>query len=676
MAKDLLIEIGTEELPPKALSSLSASFTDSIINAMTADALSFDAHIAYATPRRLSVVVEGLEEKQADREEQKLGPNVKAAYDADGKPSKAAIGFAKSCGVEFSELSTVDTDKGERLAYSQLIAGKATSDLVQAYVEEALNQLPIPKRMRWGASRAEFVRPVKWINLSFGSELIDTTILGVQSSNTTRGHRFHAPQQVAVDASNYEATLKSLSVIPDFAERQAMIREQVEAEAEAIGGIAQISDALLDEVTALVEYPVALTGKFDPDFLQVPAEALISSMVEHQKYFHVLDSAGNLLPHFITVSNIQSADAAQVIDGNERVIRPRLSDARFFFETDKKSSLESRLTKLESIVFQKDLGTVFEKSQRVSQLAQMIASSIACNAEQAARAGLLAKTDLVSDMVLEFSDLQGLMGKHYALNDGEAEAVAQAIEEQYMPKGAGAELPSSDVGAALALADRIDTIIGIFGIGQKPSGNKDPFALRRQSLAILNIIVERGYDLDLEQLFSQAKSLYQVKLSDTAVADALSYTLERFRAHYQAQGFATEAYLAVAARKVVKPLDFDQRVKAVVSFSQHAEAEALSAANKRVANILAKVEGEVSADINAELLFEDAEKALVAAIQSDAVQQAIQADDYAQSLNGLAQLKEPVDRFFDDSVKANRLAILQTLRAAFLQVADISLLAA
>lgn len=683
MSQDLLIEIGTEELPPKALSNLSASFTESIINALNTDLLSFDAHIAYATPRRLALVIEGLDDKQADRTEEKLGPNVKAAYDNDGKPTKAALGFAKSCGVEFSEVSTSQTDKGERLSFSQTIKGSNTCDLIEAYVQAALNTLPVPKRMRWGSSRAEFVRPIKWVNLSFGDTLIDANVMGVSTTNTTRGHRFHSPETAVVNASNYETVLREKFVIADFSERQAMIREQVEAEAIKIGGIAQISDSLLDEVTALVEYPVALLGKFEASFLEIPAEALISSMVEHQKYFHVLDNEGNLLPNFITVSNIISRDPAQVIDGNERVIRPRLADARFFFETDKKTSLESRLERLKAIVFQKDLGSVFDKSQRISQLASLIAQKIGANAEQASRAALLAKTDLVSEMVLEFSDLQGLMGKHYALNDGEDAAVAQAIEEQYLPKGAGGTLPASDIGAAVALADRIDTLIGIFGVGQKPTGNKDPFALRRQSLGILNIIIERGLTLDLTDIFAEAKSLFTVALDENTVDDALSYTLERFRAHYQSQGHITEIYLSVAARNISQPLDFDLRVKAVADFNNKPEAESLAAANKRVANILAKAEGDVSSDIQVGLLEESAEKTLVETIQSSSIQEALQSNDYNVILNALANLKEPIDTFFDEvmvmaddeAIKNNRLAILQTLREAFLKVADISLLA-
>lgn len=683
MSQDLLIEIGTEELPPKALSSLSASFTNSIINAMNEDLLSFDAHIAYATPRRLAIVIEGLDESQADREEEKLGPNIKAAYDADGNPTKAALGFAKSCGVDFSEVATSQTDKGERLSYSQTITGSKTAELIEGYVTAALAALPIPKRMRWGASRAEFVRPIKWVNLSFGDTLINAAIMGVSTTNTTRGHRFHSPEDAVVNAANYESTLREKSVIADFSERQAMIREQVETEAEKLGGIAQISDDLLDEVTALVEYPVALTGKFEEAFLEVPAQALISSMVEHQKYFHILDKDGHLLPNFITVSNIISRDPEQVIDGNERVIRPRLADARFFFETDKKTTLESRLERLKPIIFQKDLGTVFDKSQRISQLAGIIAEKIGANKTQASRAALLAKTDLVSEMVLEFSDLQGLMGRHYALNDGEDAAVALAIEEQYLPKGAGGVLPSSNVGGAVALADRIDTLVGIFGIGQKPTGNKDPFALRRQSLGILNIIIERGLTLDLEDIFNESKALFSVSLDDNTVADALSYTLERFRAHYQSQGLITEIYLSVAARNISQPLDFDLRVKAVADFNEKAEAESLAAANKRVANILAKAESKVSNEIQTSLLQEPAEKGLVETIQSASIEDALKSNDYNIILNALATLKEPIDRFFDEvmvmaddeAIKHNRLAILQTLREAFLNVADISLLA-
>ena len=686
MAKDLLIEIGTEELPPKALHTLSTSFGKSLCQSLDDAGLSYEGTELFATPRRLAIIISGLAEQQSDRTVEKLGPAIHAAYDKEGNPSKAAEGFARSNGVSFEQLERLETDKGERLAFRSTIAGQNTPLLIPAMVEEALASLPIPKRMRWGASKAEFVRPVHWVVLLFGEELIEAEILGIKAGNQTRGHRFHAPEPFTVNPANYAEQLAHKKVIASFVKRQAMIAEQVAEEAKAINGTAVIEDALLEEVTSLVEWPVALTGNFERRFLEVPAEALISSMKEHQKYFHVLDSNGELLPNFITVSNIESSDQAQVIDGNERVIRPRLSDAAFFFETDKKKTLEARCESLKTIVFQKQLGTVYEKTRRVAKLAAHIAELIGSDKALAERAALLSKSDLVSEMVFEFTDLQGIMGYYYALHDGEHEEVARALYEQYLPKGADDELPETTTGCAVALADRIDTLIGIFGIGQQPTGNKDPFALRRAALGILNIIIDKSLNLDLQDLFTFACQQYSELTEKDTVQQVLNYTTERFRAHYHAQNIQTEVYLSVSARDIYNPLDFDKRVKAVYQFSQLEESATLAAANKRVANILAKQQaGSISSGIDTTLLQEAAEQALVESLNNKAgtLDDAIAANDYQGVLSILATLKPEIDAFFDsvmvmtddEALKNNRLAILQMLRNHFLQVADISLLA-
>ncbi|CAA0083270.1 Glycine--tRNA ligase beta subunit [BD1-7 clade bacterium] len=687
MAQDLLIELGTEELPPKALKTFSDSFSQSILKALQEADLAFNGFKAFATPRRLALVVNDLVDKQEDKAVEKLGPAVAAAYDKEGNPSKAAEGFARSNGIAFSDLIETDTPKGPRLAARSVQQGQTTAALLPAIIEDALKALPIPKRMRWGASRNEFVRPVHWLVVMMGDDVVDTEILGIKSSNQSRGHRFHSPGSITVNAANYEAELATNKVVADYDKRQQQIADAVNAEATRVGGHAVIDEDLLHEVTALVEWPVALTGTFEERFLEVPAQALISSMKEHQKYFHLLDTNDQLMPNFITVSNIESSDSSKVIDGNERVIRPRLSDAAFFFETDKKQTLESRCEQLKKIVFQKDLGTVYEKTQRIAQLAAYIAEQVGFNSAKAERAGLLCKSDLVTEMVFEFTDLQGTMAHHYALNDNEDAEIAQALQEQYLPKGAGDALPETQTGIALALADRVDTLIGIFGIGQQPTGNKDPFALRRASLGILNIIVEKDLPLDLKDLFEKARSQFGELKDVNVVENALSYTIERFRAHYQAQSIKTEVYLAVAARNISNPLDFDQRVQAVNWFSQQDEASALASANKRVANILAKnAEEPISDTINDSLLTETAEQALVEQLNASAVVvEAASADaNYRAVLEELTGLKDVVDNFFDNvmvmaddaTLKANRLAILQQLRNQFLRVADVSLLAA
>ncbi len=686
-AQDFLVEIGTEELPPKALKKLSQAFAQGIEQGLTESNLTFGSVELFAAPRRLAVRIHQLSDTQPDINIEKRGPAAKAAYDADGNPTKALEGFARSCGASVDQLETMETDKGAWLVYRSVQPGQNTTELLPAIVNKSLAQLPIPKRMRWGARRIEFVRPVHWVIMLFGSSVVECELLGHQAGNQTRGHRFHCNDVLTINSpAEYEQTLLEKGyVIASFEDRREKVRAGVMAIAETVGGNAVIDEALLDEVTALNEWPVPLIGRFEERFLEVPAEALISSMKEHQKYFHIIDSEGKMLPNFITLSNIESKDPAQVVAGNERVIRPRLSDAAFFFETDKKQTLEARIEKLKPIVFQAQLGTIYDKVQRVSGLAGKIAHAIGGDAQLAKRAGLLTKSDLVSEMVLEFPELQGIMGMYYAHHDGEAEEVATALNEQYMPRFAGDELPTSKTGCAVAIADKLDSLVGIFGINQPPTGTKDPFALRRASLGILRIIVEKQLNLDLAECIEWAIEQHQTLPAANLKDSVVDYMLERFRSWYDEEGIPAEVFLAVHARRPTKPLDFDQRIKAVDQFRQLPEAEALAAANKRVSNILSKVHAnDLAVSLNSELLTLDAEKQLASAIseQTQTVTPLFDAGNYSEALKSLATMRASIDRFFDDvmvmaddeAVKNNRLALLNQLRALFLKAADISLL--
>lgn len=688
MSQDFLVEIGTEELPPKALSTLSKSFTEQIRRSLEGEQLNFSAVSSFATPRRLAIIVTGLDEQTPEKNIVAWGPPKKIAFDDQGQPAKAAIAFAKKNGIDVETLVIENDGKADKLVHRSTTPGKLTTDLLPSMVEQALNKLPIPKRMRWGAHRTEFVRPVHWVAMMLGSDVIDATILGIKTGNLTRGHRFHCDTTLEIaNAGAYPSLLaESGHIIASFDERREIIKKQVSEEGEKLGGIAVISDDLLDEVTGLVEWPVALTGSFEQRFLEVPAEALISSMGEHQKYFHVEDSNGQLMPNFITVANLVSEDPAQVISGNERVIRPRLADAAFFYETDKKVPLQTRIEKLKSIVFQAKLGTVYDKTQRIAALAAFIAEQIDGNVDYAQRAAQLCKTDLVSDMVLEFDKMQGIAGRYYALNDGEPEEVANALRDQYLPKFAGDKLPESSTGCAVALADRLDTIVGIFGIGQAPTGSKDPFALRRATLGVLRIIVEKSLNLDLRSLIEQAQAQHQdLPASDGLVDTILNYMVERFRAWYEEDQIPVEVFMAVSAKGLSQPLDIDQRVKAVHNFSQLPEAQALAAANKRVSNILAKVDDQSAiGNVDPGLLTDAAEKTLAQLVQDKAEQVAplFAQRQYREALANLAELREAVDVFFeevmvmadDEALKNNRLALLKQLRGLFLEVADISLL--
>ncbi|KGJ98788.1 glycine--tRNA ligase subunit beta [Thalassotalea sp. ND16A] len=682
----LLIELGTEELPPKALKKLATAFYDSITEQLNSAALSFDEAKWFATPRRLAVQVKGLQQQQADKIVEKRGPAINVAFDSEGNPSKAAQGWARSNGITVEQAERLTTPKGEWLLHKAVQLGRSVAELVPAITATAVSKLPVPKPMRWGSSRIQFIRPIHTVTMMFGSELIKGEILGIASSNILKGHRFHYQGDVTLDcADNYESALKAAYVIADYDVRRQSIVDDVNAAASSLKATALLDDELVDEVTSINEWPSVLVGSFDEDFLQVPAEPLIYSMKDHQKYFPAMDASGNLLAKFIFVTNIDSKQPEEVIRGNEKVIRPRLADAEFFFKTDKKQTLESRLSSLDNVLFQKQLGTLKAKSERIAELSQYIAKSVAANGEHAYRAGLLSKTDLMSDMVLEFPQVQGTMGKYYAQNDGEEVEVAQALEDQYRPRFAGDSLPEGVIGSSVAIADKVDTLVGIFGINQAPKGDKDPFALRRAAIGLIRIIIEKELALDIKDLLAVSIASYGDKLvNDNAANDVIEFIMGRFRAYYQEQGISVDVIQAVLANKPTAPLDFEQRVKAVSYFRSLDEAQALAAANKRVGNILAKFDGELFAEFNSELATEPAEIALAqhySALTAE-LTPLFANKDYQQALTKLASLRAPVDEFFDnvmvmaddEAVKTNRLTLLSQLRASFFNVADISLL--
>ena len=688
MSRDLLIELGTEELPPKALPTLSAALTEEFVRQLDEAGLSHGEVESFAAPRRLAVLVRGLDDKQADRDIERQGPAVQAAFEKDGNPTKAAEGFASSLGLTVDQLGRQDTGKGERLVAQITEKGKPAAELIPDFFAQAVQKLPIPKRMRWGKRKVQFVRPAHWLVALFGDEVVPFELLDLQAGRTSYGHRFHAPGAIELaTASEYaERMEKEGHVIADFARRKAMIEEQAIAAGNEAGGTAQIDPDLLNEVTALVEWPLALMGSFDDDFLRVPQEALISAMEEHQKYFSVLDANGKLMPRFITISNIQSKDPQQVIHGNEKVIRPRLADAAFFYDNDCKKTLAQHGKGLANVVFQQQLGTVADKCARIGALAAIIAEQIGGDAEQAKLAGELSKADLNSEMVGEFDTMQGIMGFYLARLEGQPEEVAQALYEQYLPRFAGDKLPQSKTGMAVSLADKIDTLVGIFGIGQKPSGTKDPYALRRATLGVLRIIIENQLDLDLQHLLEKAGDLLELRINRSQAAEAFEFIKGRYRAIYQEQGIATPVILSVLAIDDAcrKPLDFDRRVKAVAAFQPREEAQALAAANKRVSNILAKLDQAPPEEIDGALLEDEAEQTLTNLVVASYEQSEplLEKGDYQGVLEMLAELREPVDAFFDtvmvmaedEAVRNNRLALLAFLRDLFLNVADISLL--
>jgi glycyl-tRNA synthetase beta chain len=683
--RDLLIELGTEELPPKALRRLSLAFADAVTAGLEAAGLESARALAYATPRRLALLIRDLGTAQPDRETVRRGPALSAAFDEEGNPTPAASGFARSCGVTVEQLDQLETGKGSWLAFRAVQRGRDTAELIPDVVRRALTALPIPKRMRWGERTDEFVRPVHWVVLLFGEEVIPAEILGVTADRYTRGHRFHHPEPIFLgEPQAYVPLLETEGqVLADYATRREAVRAQVMEQAKLLDGRALIDEELLDEVTALVEWPVALSGRFDEEFLEVPPEALISSMQDHQKYFPVVDARGALLPRFITVANLVSKDPAQIRAGNERVIRPRLADAAFFWNQDRRQTLAQRSEGLRNMVFEKRLGTLFDKQQRVAELVGTIAGMIDADAAHAQRAALLCKCDLLTSMVFEFPELQGVMGRYYALHDGEPPAVAEAIREHYLPRFSGDELPTTPEGQALALADRLDSLVGIFAIGQQPSGDRDPFALRRAALGTVRICIERQLDLDLEQALQTAAGRFTGPINAEAVIAAVfDYVMERLRGYYQEAGVESDLIEAVLATRPTRPLDLDRRIQACRVFRGLPEAESLAAANKRISNILKKWNQPVAAAVDPQRLADAAEKQLSErlAAMHESVGPLMDAGDYTEALMQLASLREPVDTFFDNvmvmvddqSLRDNRLALLQNLGNLFLRVADLS----
>ena len=682
----VLFELGCEELPPKSLKTLRDALKTDVENGLKQAGLNFSSIDAYAAPRRLALKINAIDAAQPDNQKRFDGPAVQAAYDAEGKPTKALEGFLRGQGINADQVSRFNAGKMEKVCYYKDIKGQSLDSLLPAILQSALDNLPIAKRMRSAASRTEFVRPVQWVVLLKDDQIIEATIQDFKASNQTFGHRFHAPQAITLKhANDYLDSLRAAHVIADFDERQALITAQVKTLADNVNAQAIVPPDLLDEVTALVEWPVALRASFEQRFLAVPQEALISTMQDNQKYFCLVDTAGKLQPYFITVSNIDSKDPSQIIEGNEKVVRPRLSDAEFFFLQDQKQPLANRQQKLANMVFQAQLGTLWDKSERIATLAADIAKLTDGDEAAAKQAGLLAKCDLTSELVGEFPELQGIAGTYYGRLEGLPSEVADAIAEQYLPRFAGDKLPQTRTGVALALADRLDTLVGIFGIGQAPTGNKDPFSLRRAAIGILRLLIENKLTVSLSDLLQLAAQGYGDKLKDIhkAQADALQFVEGRYRAMYEDQGVSVDVIQAVQVLSPASPLDFDDRIKAVSHFKTLPEAQALAAANKRVANILAK-EGNVTGDVDTNLLTEQAEKDLYQALQtvSPVVTPLLQAHDYTPALTELATLRTPIDAFFDSvmvmaddaCIKQNRLRLLAQLRALFISVADVSVL--
>jgi len=686
--RDFLVEIGTEELPPKSLLTLATAFADGIAKGLAEAGLSHKAVEKFATPRRLAVRVRKLVERQPDRAIERRGPPLKAAFDPQGAPTQAALAFAKSCGVEVNTLEQLETPKGVWLVHRGTEAGASTMSLLPGIVQASLDALPIARRMRWGAGEAQFVRPVHWVLMLFGREVVPCTILDVPSGDLTYGHRFMAPKPIRIGSpAAYVTTLHRRGrVLADIHERRETIRQGVVAAATHLGGNAVISEDLLDEVTALVEWPVPLAGRFDERFLELPAEVPIATMQDHQRYFPVRDAHGGLMPWFVTVANLESGDPAQIVAGNERVVRPRLSDAAFFYSTDRQQRLDARLEGLRRVTFQTQLGSLHDKTERVRALAKAIAAEIGGDTRLADRAAELAKCDLITSMVGEFPELQGLMGRYYAQHDGEHAEVCEALREQYLPRFAGDELPATRTGMAVAIADKLDTIAGIYATGQKPTGTRDPFGLRRAALGLLRTSIERKLDLDLQSLIGQALASLPFAAPENSARDVYDYIIERLRAYYVEGGagfdVTAEMFDAVLATRPASPLDFDARLRALVDFLRLPEALALAAANKRIANILRKATEPVGDRVNADRLVDPAEQILGEQVEAIArqVEPKFAARDYTEALKSLAVLRNAVDAFFDSvmvmaddaALRANRLALLKRMQGLFMHAADLS----
>jgi len=710
--RDFLVEIGTEELPPKVLRQLELAFAGDLAAGLAKASLTHGELKSFATPRRLAVLVRRMAARQPDQKIERRGPPVNAAFDAEGLPTRAAQAFAANCRVSVEELQRREEGRGTFLYYVGVRPGAAAVELLPPLVQSALESLPIPRRMRWGAGEAQFVRPVHWIAMLYGKEVVPATLLDIPSGRMTCGHRFHAPKPLRLSSpSVYERALRERGyVIADFEARRSLVRERVAAVAAGLGGQALMRDALLDEVTALVEWPVPLAGRFDERFLSLPREVLISTLEDHQRYFPVEDAEGRLLPCFIAVANIESRDPAKVIEGNQRVVRPRLADAAFFWEQDRRTPLATHIDGLTKVTFQAKLGSLGDKARRMGLLAADIAAASATSGAassrlvtHARRAAELCKCDLLTAMVGEFPELQGIMGTYYALADGEEPEVATAIREHYQPRGAGDALPSTDSGTALAIADKLDTLAGIFAIGEKPTGTKDPFGLRRAAIGVIRILIEKRLDLDVARLLDRAVMLVRADIGKTAAAagkaapaatgsvaaEVYDYVLERLRAYYLegaggtgGTAVTTEMFDAVLATRPASPLDFDARLRALSTFLALPEAASLTAANKRVANILRKSGESAPRDVETDALQAAAERQLFEALRErrDRVSAATARKEYASSLTLLAQLRPAVDAFFDQvmvmdenpKLRANRLALLAQMRELFAGIADLS----
>ena len=686
--RDLLIEIGTEELPPKALRRLGQAFAAEVRAGLEKQSLPLKSCQWHAAPRRLAVLVGDLAAGQPDREVVKRGPALNAAYGKDGKPTPAALGFARSCGTDMEKLETLETDKGKWLIHRAMEKGAATAMLLPAIIDTALARLPIPKRMRWGSGDAEFARPVHWVVVLFGPDVVTCAPMGIPAGRETRGHRFHHPGNLSIPApADYVRLLRDTGrVLVDYDARMELIAEQARNAAASMDGQALIDPALLEEVAALVEWPVSISGTFDERFLELPREVLVAAMQGHQKYFPVLDRDGaKLLPRFIAIANIDSTEPAQIRRGNERVIRPRFADAAFFWERDRRMPLAERAPALGQVIYQKQLGTLADRSGRVAKLCRFMAGELEGDAEAADRAAHLAKCDLLTEMVGEFPELQGVMGRYYALNDGVPEEIARAIDEQYLPRFAGDTLPTTRTGRILAVADKLDTLLGIFAIGQPPTGEKDPYGLRRAALGCLRILIECELNLDLELCLRNAAQHFPpaLKAAD-AVPAVFEFMQERLRRYYLDQGTRPDIFEAVLARRPTRPLDFHQRLRAVTEFSRRPEAATLAAANKRIRNILRQAGDATPAVINERLVHAGAENDLMVSLHAteQRVRPLLARDDYMETLSTLAALHTVVDAFFDqvlvmsedEAVRRNRLALLAQLSDLFLRTADISCL--
>lgn len=685
--ENLLIEIGTEELPPSHLGKLSAAFANDIASSLSELGIAFEKVEHFAAPRRIAARLSTVPLVQPARAIQRKGPNLQAAFDAKGAPTQAALGFARSCGVDFSEIKTHESPQGSWLIYEHTEAGKPLTTLLPAIIEKALNNIPAKKRMRWGNTDTPFLRPIHWITALHGATPLEMMLYNIKTSNITYGHRVMHPEAIALShADDYLEALRKAKVIANHRERQEIITRAIHETAEKNKGIAVIEEDLLDQVSGLVEWPVTLSAHFDADFLEVPSEALISSMQNHQKCFAIKMPNGKLLPTFILVSNIQPDNTENIIRGNERVMCARLQDAKFFYENDRKTPLVSRLENLKHMTFQKKLGSLYDKSLRIAKLAGHIGKQIGAQHRLCEQAGKLCKADLLTEMVYEFPELQGIMGTYYALNDGEPQEVAIALQESYLPRFAKDALPASITGICVALADRLDTLIGIFGIGQLPTGDKDPYALRRQAVAILRILIEKALPLDLEDLCKLARYGYGNVIEEEVIPTVVQFCFDRLKAWYQEQGVSPQTIEAVMAKGLTQPFDISRRLIAVSHFQTLPEAPILASANKRVKNILQKNDMDMMTTelpkIDSALLQEEAESVLANAVEilRRETEPLIQQGQYQEALTLLAQLQQPVDNFFDNvmvmtddlPLRQNRMHLLSHLHALFMQIADIS----